>query len=45
MCVTISLIIAATSISSGVGLFTMLCLCKAASDADDAVEDMMYNQE
>lgn len=44
MCATISLIIAAASIFSGIGLFTM-CLCKAASDADDAVEDMMYNQE
>lgn len=44
MCATISLIIAATSIFSGIGLFTM-CLCKATSDADDAVKDMMYNQE
>ena len=43
MCATISLIIAAASIFSGVGLFTM-CLCKAASDADDAVDDM-YNQK
>lgn len=43
MCTTISLIIVATSVFSGVGLFTM-CLCKAASDTDDAVEDM-YNQK
>ena len=43
MCATISLIIAAASIFSGLWLFTM-CLCKAASDADDAVEDM-YNQK
>lgn len=43
MCATISLIITATSVLSGIGLFTM-CLCKAASDADNAVEDM-YNQK
>lgn len=44
MCAIISLIIAVASIFSGIGLFIM-CLCKVASDADDAVEDMMYNQE
>ena len=44
MCATISLFIAAASVFSGIGLFTM-CLCKAASDADDAIEEMMYNQE
>lgn len=43
MCATISLIIAVASVFSGIGLFTM-CLCKAASDADDIAEDM-YNQE
>lgn len=39
MYATISLIIAATSVFSGIGLFTM-CLCKVASNADDIAEDM-----
>lgn len=45
MSASISLVIIVASVFSGIGLFAM-CLCKAASDADDSLGNICgQNQE